>query len=141
AWTDLFNISRALEVIAHKQLRGVALNPAEEACIRSYGDMLDYTRNPKDDVPEIVDICTSEAGHLHAGIGRPRKIYVLYPWHGRNILCAGAILPYYEFASTDRLTDAAWKARLDSDSRPPVPAWLHPIVWGRGITKPDFSAR
>ncbi len=56
------------------------------------------------------------------------------------MLCLGAVLPYYEFTDEMRLTDD-WKARLDSDARPDVPAWLRPIVSETGLTAPDFSLR
>ena len=62
--------------------------------------------------------------HLEVGIARPMAIYVLYPWHGKLVLCKGAVMPYYEFANNTRLTDAEWKVILDSEQRPDVPEWI-----------------
>ena len=47
---------------------------------------------------------------------------------GGEILCRGAVLPYYEFPSPARLTDAEWKALLDSSKAPGSPDWLKPIA-------------
>ncbi len=52
---------------------------------------------------------------------------VLYPYQGREIICRGAVMPYYEFISTTRMTDTDWQKRLDSDERPENPDWLKPI--------------
>ena len=60
---------------------------------------------------------------LHVGIGRPRPLLVLYPWQGREVLCVGGVLPYYEFETEEPLTDAEWKALLDSPKAPRPPAW------------------
>jgi hypothetical protein len=61
---------------------------------------------------------------VHVGIARPRTLWVVYPFKGRAVLCRGSVLPYHEFAHPQRLTDAAWKALLDSPRRPPPPSWL-----------------
>jgi hypothetical protein len=37
------------------------------------------------------------------------------------------VLPYHEFAHPTRLTDAEWKALLDSPQRPELPAWVRPV--------------
>jgi hypothetical protein len=36
-------------------------------------------------------------------------------------------MPYYEFTSDRRLTDADWKIMLDSRQRPKVIDWLEPV--------------
>ena len=65
---------------------------------------------------------------------RPRTIYVLYPVENRRILCKGSILPYYEFKSPKPMTDAEWKAMLDSEQRVPVPAWFEPVLGEQGLS-------
>ncbi len=52
--------------------------------------------------------------------------------------CRGAILPYHEFTAPERLTDAAWKAKLDGpkENRPPVPEWFAPLLGEAGIWPP-----
>jgi hypothetical protein len=51
-------------------------------------------------------------------------------------LCLGAVLPYHEFAHPRRLTDAEWKALLDSKDRPAQPDWLGTIQ-AREAAKPS----
>ena len=148
-WERFERVSRQLEVISHKQLRHVDLNRSEVAFIKSYGDIIAgimlYGGNsylePRDDVPRVVDVYANpqKGGYLHVGIARARKMYILYPWKGKAVLCEGAILPYYEFVSTSRLTDKSWKERLDSDKRPSLPKWLSPVVSGGKLSKPDLK--
>ncbi|MHC4336660.1 MAG: DUF3160 domain-containing protein [Planctomycetota bacterium] len=151
-WKSLGEISRRLEMLAHKQLRGEDWNEQDERFIRGYGvriaKIMLYSGNsyvtPIDDAPRIVDVYANPyipKGYLHAGIARPRAIYVLYPWHGNLILCKGAVLPYYEFGYDGMLTDTEWKKSLDSDKRPTVPDWLKPIISERGISKPILESR
>jgi hypothetical protein len=137
-WDRLGEISRRLEVIAHKQLRGVDLSKSENSFVEAYGSKLAgimlYGGNsyltPRDDAPRAVDVYSNPraGGYLHVGIARPRKLYVLYPWKGKTLLCEGAVMPYSEFVAEARLTDQSWKERLDSEKRPPVPRWMKPIV-------------
>ncbi|HPC95399.1 MAG TPA: DUF3160 domain-containing protein [Sedimentisphaerales bacterium] len=150
-WSLLEEVSLRLESIARKQLAGSGLDAAGDAFIASYGDRLakimgydgNYSsEHPKDDAPRIADVYSNPevGGNLHVGVGRARAIYVLYPWQGQSVLCRGAVMPYYEFVDSGRLTDEEWKARLDSDARPDVPAWLRPIVSETGLSAPDFIA-
>jgi hypothetical protein len=62
-----------------------------------------------------VDIATNRGRGLHreVGVARPRTLYLLYPHEGRDVLTQGAVLPYREFNSKERLTDAEWTALLD----------------------------
>ena len=144
-WGKLAETSRHLELIAHKHLRHVDLNERDVKCMDDYGDtiahLMLYAGNfyiPRDDAPKVVDVFANpaEGGYLHVGVARARKMYVLYPWKGETVLCEGAVMPYYEFVNSSRLTDESWKNMLDSDERPPIPEWLSPIVTSRGLKKP-----
>jgi len=44
-----------------------------------------------------------------------------------EVLCEGAVIPCYEFRSTERLTDSEWRARLDSPSAPLLPEWVQDL--------------
>jgi Protein of unknown function (DUF3160) len=123
------------------ELRGLSWNASEEELLRSFGQTLGqimlYENNsslsPRDDAPRITDILTLETSvgtleYLHVGVGRPRAIYLLYPWHGRPVFCRGAVLPYFEFRSRNRLTDELWRATLDAAEPPSPPEWLAPIL-------------
>ena len=126
------------------------LNGSEEQFIKSYGHLIAgimlYGGNsylaPNDDAPRAIDVCANPeaGGYLLVGVGRPRALYVLYPWKGRTVLCQGAVLPYYEFVSPARLTDEAWRQRLDAGSRPPMSGWLAPVVSETGLGKPQMAA-
>jgi len=153
-WGRLARICRRLESLAHKQLRGAPWNDDEEAFILSYGTQIAgimlYGGNsyltPRDDAPRAVTVYTNAQApggkpYLHVGIGRARALYVLYPWKEREILCRGAVMPYYEFPHGSRLTDAEWKALLDSPKRPAAPAWGAPVVAEGGIAKPVLRDR
>jgi hypothetical protein len=148
-WEIFGKVSRQLEVISHKQLRRALLNRSEVAFIKSYGNTIAgimlYGGNsyltPRDDAPRVVDVYSNrqEGGYLHVGVARPRKMYVLYPWEGKTVLCQGAVLPFYEFVNTSRLTDESWKTRLDSDKRPSIPKWVSPVVSGGCLSKPNLK--
>jgi hypothetical protein len=148
-WHKLGTLCRRLESLAHKQLRGVPFNPEEKAFLEHYGEQLAavmlYRGNsyltPIDDAPRIVDVFSNPNARqsLLVGIARPRAIYVLYPYKGGEVLCRGAVLPYYEFRRSERLTDTQWKAMLDSKDRPPLPSWLRPIVVGGKLTRPTLK--
>jgi hypothetical protein len=90
---------------------------------------------PRDDAPRVVDVHYNPnvARHLHVGVARPRALYVLYPLDKGEVLCRGAVMPYYEFEHGERLTDADWKSLLDSDNRPETPSWTGPIIGTEGI--------
>jgi hypothetical protein len=84
---------------------------------------------PRDDAPRICDVYTNpqEVELLHVGIGRPRQIYLLYPYGGKNILTHGAVFPCYEFAGSECLTDKEWQKLEQSTSAPAQPAWLRQL--------------
>lgn len=139
-WGTFEQVSRSLEAIARKQLNGVELDSRETGFIRGYGEIcariMLYGGNsyvkPTDDAPRVVDVYANpqERGYLHVGVARARRIYVLYPWQGRTILCQGAIMPYYEVVTKSRLTDKTWQDMLDSPQCPSIPKWMSPVVNG-----------
>ncbi len=145
-WDTLFEVCRRLEALAHKQLRGRPLSEDDEHFIKAYGcriaGVMLYGGNaylaPRDDAPRAIDVHydPNTGRYLEVGIARPRALYVLYPYKGGEVLCRGAVMPYYEFAHGERLTDDAWKALLDSDGRPGIPEWLRPIAASTGIGRP-----
>jgi len=144
-WERLAMASLRLERIAHKQLRGADLNDSETQFIKDYDVLLTYlmlsSLGGDDDAPRVADVFfnPNTDRHFHVGIARPRKLYVLYPWHGQTILCQGAVLPYYEFTSSERLTDGSWRQMLDSQDRPSVPDWMNPLVSGRDLNRAEVG--
>ncbi len=87
---------------------------------------------PRDDAPRWVEIVRDPRRNdsLAAATGRPRALYVLYPWQGLEVLCEGAVIPYYEYRAPMILTDAEWRERLN---RPDAP---RPPEWTRGLFDP-----
>jgi hypothetical protein len=150
-WPRLAELSARLQALAEKQLAGAAFTDDERLFIRSYGENLaplmfhlgDPSEIPRDDVPRIADVAynPSTGEYLEVGIGRPRIMYLLYPTAKGDVLCRGAVLPYYEFRSPTRLTDGDWMTRLDSPDPlcppPSVPVssfdWTSAIAWTAGV--------
>jgi hypothetical protein len=144
-WRRLEGLCRRLEALAHKQLRGAAFSADEKSFLIGYGESLagimfyggNSYQSPRDDAPRVVEVFHNPAGgFLEVGIARPRALYILYPVKGGEILCRGAVLPYYEFQHPTRLTDTAWKELLDGKQRPDIPSWVRPVVGREGLTAP-----
>lgn len=123
-------------VMLEETVRRLECGEAEEKAMRRFckdlARLMFYGGNsyfaPQDDAPKIVDIGhnpnTGEVFRVAAG--RPREVWVLYPWHGKRLLLRGAALSYYEFGGPARLTDAQWRERLDGPEAPEPPDWLPP---------------
>jgi hypothetical protein len=124
--------------MVQKQLRGIDWNNEEASLIRTYKNALaeahgyygDTWETPRDDAPRWVEIASNpKTGEiLGAAIGRPRALYVLYPWHGKDVLCVGAVMPYFEVKDNARLSDREWKAKLDAEAPPKLPIWLQAVA-------------
>jgi hypothetical protein len=137
-WTALARIARTIEALAHKELRQEPWTETEEGFLKSYGEtmagIMGYAGNswlsPRDDAPRWAEICgfPDRGVSLAAAIGRPRTVYVLYPWNGMDILCVGSVMQYYEYESKQRLTDGEWLSLLDSAAAPAIPAWMAPYA-------------
>lgn len=63
-----------------------------------------YTSALITDVSTILD--TTEC--VEIGTGIPYSIYVICPYKGKLFLAEGAVFSYYEFTSSERLTDEKW---------------------------------
>jgi hypothetical protein len=148
-WKHLEETSKELEMLTHKQLRKRQFNKEENNFFRHFGvflgGIMQYKGNsyltPIDDSPRITDIISNpnQKKYLEIGTCRPRALYVLYPWNGIDILCRGAVLPFYEFWSPERLDDKTWLELLDSPRRPKVPDYLKDIYSGKRLSKPKFE--
>lgn len=135
-WKKLSALCQRLETLAHKQLRGIQFGGRDNHFITSYGKELAavmlYGGNsysfPRDDAPRVASVFTNpkKEKHLHAAIGRAQAFFVLYPVGGTEVLCRGAVMPYYEFLHPEILDDATWQALLNT--RPPVPNWVNTII-------------
>jgi hypothetical protein len=135
-WSHIQQTVTRLETLLQKQLRQRPWDDEEAKFIKDYGETVanimgafGNMHNPRDDAHRWVEIVRDPQrdDSLAVGIGRPRIFYVLYPWSGREILCQGAVLPYYEYRSRERLTDDEWRQKLDAPDAPPAPDWIQPL--------------
>lgn len=141
-WQRLQGLTSQLEAMAQKQLRGADWNEAEATTLRDYnerlGEVMGYfssaAMDPNDDAPRWTTVHYDPATDVNraVAIGRPRALYVLYPWKGKQILCRGAVMPFFDYPSGELLTDETWKKQLDGPSAPAQPEWLEPITSGDG---------
>jgi len=151
-WKRLEDLAGRLERLARKQLAGEGFDAGESKEILAFGSDLaavmgysgSLTLFPCDDAPRITDVYCDPTRllvlrHVLAGIARPRALYVLYPWKGGEVLCRGAVLPYYELTRSERLDDLAWHRLLDGVERPPQPAWIDPLAGKAGLSRPTWE--
>jgi hypothetical protein len=137
-WQALRECCFRLECLSHKQLRGREFAGDEKAFLKRYGATLARTMfydgnsysHPRDDAPRVVEVFARRGEFLEVGIGRPRALYVLYPWQGKEVLCRGAVLPYHEFVHGERLTDANWRELLSTPGKTAAPAWAKVLTDG-----------
>lgn len=137
-WHDLELVCLRLSLLADKQLSGLPFNENEAAFVEYLGMQLSRIMlyrgqawtHPADDAPRIARLFSdSRSGAvMHVGIGRPRIMYVLYPWEGREVLCRGVVMPYHEATAKTTLTDKEWRKQFATDTRPAVPEWLKDLV-------------
>ncbi len=89
--------------------------------ISSYGEelagLLKYeahsATSPLDDAMRCTSVLTHANGnHVHIAVARPQAIYVLYPHQGEQLLCRGAVFPYFEFTDNEIVDDQSWKKRI-----------------------------
>lgn len=131
-WQRLDDLATRLEALLQKQLRQRDWDTDEAAFIEEYGASMAYlmgyfgnVHSPQDDSPRWVEIADfPPRGTLFAvATGRPRPIYVLYPWHGVEVLCVGTVSPYYEYEATQRMTDSEWTRTLGKPESVRLPSW------------------
>lgn len=137
-WEDLARLDRALQVLVEKELRGADWNRDDAAVLKYFGETLGgimgYEGNsyddPRDDAPRWTVVAHDAAidRNLAVAVGRPRALYVLYPWKGTQVLCRGAVMSYYEYPSKSRLTDAEWLGELGRKPPPAQPDWIQPLL-------------
>jgi hypothetical protein len=137
-WHGLDTLGLRLALLAEKELRGSDFTEPESQLLADYGESLAAVMgyeasawmNPRDDAPVTVAVVDDLKHGLHVAesVGRPRALYVLYPWKGQKILCRGSVQTYYEDVTPDRLTDEAWKDQLTGPQPPHQPDWIRPLL-------------
>jgi len=137
-WQSLEYLTHRLEVLAEVQLRGRDWEKEDADVVKNYGGVLgaimgyeaDSVDHPQDDSPRWTAIAhdPKSDANFAVAVGRPRALYVLYPWKGTRVLCRGAVMTYYEDSRTERLTDAEWKTQFDRSPPPQQPDWIQPLL-------------
>ncbi len=137
-WHQLEILCMRLSLLADKQLSNLPFSENEANYIEYIGMELSEIMlyrgqawtQPIDDAPRITRLFKDQRSEsvMHVGIGRPRLMYVLYPWRGREILCRGVVMPYHETITDKTLTDADWHHYFEADTRPAAPDWLEGLV-------------
>lgn len=139
ALEQMVDVAGRLQTMAEKQLRGEALSDEEYEFLRFYGRTLegltfaagDPEGDSIDQAALVADVATDPGGQvLEEAIGRVFEIYVVAPVEGRLVLTKGGVFSHYEFAQPlgDRLTDEAWRARVDAGDLPPLAGWTGSFV-------------
>ena len=78
------------------------------------------------DAAVVADVASDFNGNaLEEGTGRIMELYVVVPVEGTLTLAKGGIYSQYEFTQPtgDRLTDEAWRERLNNNQTPPEAEW------------------
>ena len=78
----------------------------------------------------VVDLYTNVQRQqiLHNAVGRPLALYALVPYGRIHALAVGAMLSWYEFTHSQRLTDEQWWKTVQAGEEPPLPAWSASFV-------------
>lgn len=133
---ELAENCQRLARLVHKQAKELPATKDETEWLLIFGVILAsfsdcHFTSPVDNVPKGVRVFSNpELGKaLTVGIGRPRFLYVLYPWKGKEVLCRGAVLPYLERHELQPFTDEEWRRKLHDEKAPAIqPGWVSPLM-------------
>lgn len=138
-----------LQSVTERQLAGQALTEDENDRLFYYGGWLeemtlratdseggDPGGSPQFDEDAqsavVADIATSAGGQvLTEATGPVYEVYAVVP-NGKGGLqvARGGVYSYFEFTvpNQKRLTDAAWRAQINTGALPPQPRWLEGVI-------------
>jgi hypothetical protein len=138
---DLFSF---FQEVAQDELEGVPLSERANDRLTYVGGAFeglwyrssDQTKTgleADDDAAIVADVASGPDGILEVGTGRIDRILVLVPDdRGTLQVAMGGVYSYYEFTSSpgERLSDEAWRAKLDAGDQPERPAWERALFAG-----------
>ena len=136
----LSELLQQLTDISVAELAGKALSKEQEDTIKYFSSRLNTGLYDMDKeglkTTVVADVLTDMVSEqaLEEGSGYLREIVVAYSdAAGHVFLGRGATLSYYEFKQPmeDRLTDEAWRKRLEGREGPKAPGWVEGMVGGR----------
>jgi len=141
-------LAQKLGAIAVKELTNAQVSDEEYEFIRYYGGKIEeLTFASTDEIevesggtPEggdaiqaavIADVATDPNGQvLEEAVGRVFTIHAVVPVGGKMVLAEGGVFSQYEFTVpiAQRMTDEAWRKRLDEGKAPPLAAWTSSFI-------------
>jgi hypothetical protein len=154
--SEFAGIVRRLEALARKELAGKPFTSDERDFVKQaiqaksdhrgcgppvvtytgwYPKLL-YRGDPAKWEPTIADVHTdpNTGKVLEVGTGDANFVVVAIDNGGDRAAYVGPVSSYYEFGSAQRLTDEAWRARLQSGDAPARPEWT--ALWrGKPVTR------
>ena len=78
-------------------------------------------------IGSVADVYAFNQDVLEEAVGYADALYVVVDINGTPVLARGAIFSYYEFTSSERLTDEEWRAQLKKAPRA-RPTWLRDLI-------------
>ena len=147
----LAQLAEMLRTISEKELQNEVLTDEEYELIRGYGGTLEHfwmeaVKDRADgayfdakEIPSslVTDIATDPNGFvLQVATGQPAEILVVVPVDGTLRLASGAVYDFYQFenASSNRLTDQAWRQMIGQ--------WAYEsgfYNWDAQVEKPQWT--
>jgi len=93
-------------------------------------------------IPVVAAVSGFENQIMEVGVGLLNRIYVAIPINSEIFIAQGGVLSYYEFIQPreDRLTDEAWREKLQQDP-PNRPAWATNFIIPGGQVKDVLAFR
>jgi len=136
--------------IAAREVRGESLTPDDyyritacleyKECVDPRGYMGDSMK--PEPIPVVAAVSGFENQIMEVGVGLLNRIYVAIPINSEIFIAQGGVLSYYEFIQPreDRLTDEAWREKLQQDP-PNRPAWATNFIIPGGQVKDVLAFR
>ncbi len=96
----------------------------------------DFALSNPDPVSKVADVAGAKGSFLLVGVGAPIEWDQVVPFFGRKQIVKGSVYSYYETASNKVMTDAEWRAKLPSVTRP---KWIEPYVSRNTLSCPAIQ--
>ncbi len=131
---DLGERFEALGDLAVKELTGEILTAEEYALIQSCLGVHECLSASMEPLPIVAAVAGGNPGVLEVATGYVDRMFVVVPLDGKFYVAQGGVYSYYEFVQprSDRLTDEAWRERLDGPNAPLLPSWSRQFVLSGG---------
>jgi hypothetical protein len=148
---ELREIGNLLLTVSEKELAAENISDEELKDLNWLGGKIEYLTFrifASDHLPEkerlvalVADVYQYNGEYLEEAVGLVDEIYVVTEINGKPYLTKGAVFSYYEFNSSQPLSDEAWQEQLLTGTVPKRPIWLKDItVRTKSLeSKPEYS--